>query len=107
MAGRFRSSPVLVMIAVLATFVLASTVLSGEHPWDTDRNTHHSGGTGTPDSTVVVADSVKDTHVSGTAAEQGTVGVIDFLRRVVFQMARSYGEWYRSSGSSSTQSSRW
>ena len=106
MAGRFKSSAVLVMIAVLATFVLASTVLSGEHPWDTDRNTHHSGGSNPPDSTASV-ESVKDTHVSGTAADQGSAGIVDFLRRVVFQIARGYGEWYRSSGNSSTQSSRW
>jgi len=111
MAGKFKYSPVLMVVAVLATFVLVSTVLSGEHPWDTDRSTHStggSGGTGTPDSSSMAAtDSARSVRVVGSSTAESSTSVVEYLRRIVFQIARNYGEWYRSSGSSSTHSSRW
>ena len=109
MAIKFRISPAVVMIAVLATFVLGSSVLSGEHPWDTDRSTHHTGAPGTPDTATVVdpTDAARYTRIDGTSADESSASVVDYLRVVAFQIARSYGVWFRSSGRNGSDSSRW
>ena len=107
MTSKVKALVLLLMLAVLSTCVLSTSVLSGEHPWDSDRH---------PDTLIVqppVVDTVTNiigTTRSGTGTGSGVVAAsaassepafVDVVQQWLFRLvwkftqrssqARSYG----------------
>ncbi len=108
MKGKIKPSVVWLMGAMLIACLLSAPVVSGEHPWDSDRRPD-SASTGpitvTSDSTLL-ATQVRPGQTTSAVTSAGSTTIIDYLQSLVFRMARGYADWFRPSKSRSSQTSR-
>ena len=113
MKGRIKPSAVWLVGAVLIACLLSAPVFSGEHPWDSDRrpDTTSTGPITSTSDSILLATQVRPgqttSAVTGAVASAGSSTIIDYLKSMVFRVARGYGDWFRPSKSRSSQSSRW
>ena len=114
MTSKIKSPVMLMLLAILSTCVLSSAVISGEHPWDSDR---YPDTLTTPppvvDTVTVVIGTTRSGNGTGTStatttsASSDRPAFADVMQRFLFKLVWDFAQKYQLYQQSSSQVDRW